>query len=165
MKKYTVVLIVLVLLFVTSCASRQDTNAKKGSVTGAAAGAMIGQAIGGDTESTLLGATIGSLLGYAIGQEMDRRDREQLNNTYERGVSGQTVTWVNPDTGVEYEVTPKPAQTYKNGDQVCRPAQVEITVDGKREKTTTTACRNQYGQWVLQQVELPTLLQHVIGLK
>ena len=150
MNKITFVLLSVVLLFVVSCSSHQDANARKGGVTGAAAGAMIGQAIGGDTESTLLGATVGSLLGYAIGQEMDRRDREQLNNTYERGVSGESVVWKNPDTGVEYEVTPKPAQTYKNGNQVCRPAEVEITVDGQKEKTTTTACRNQYGQWVLQ---------------
>lgn len=150
MKKITFTLLAFVVLFVVSCSTHQDTNARKGSLTGAAAGAMIGQAIGGDTESTLLGATIGSLLGYAIGQEMDRRDRERLNNTYERGVSGETVVWKNPDTGVEYEVTPKPATTYKNGDQVCRPAEVEITVGGKKETTTTTACRNRYGQWVLQ---------------
>lgn len=143
-------LLALVVLLVSSCSTHQETNTRRGTLTGAAAGAMIGQAIGGDTESTLLGATIGSLLGYAIGQEMDRRDRERLNNSYERGVSGQTVVWTNPDTGVEYEITPKPATSYDNGNRVCRPADVIITLDGKSERTTTTACRNRYGQWVLQ---------------
>ena len=150
MKRFILILLSLSVFLITSCSNYQDTNAKRGVLAGGAAGALIGQAIGGDTEATLLGTTIGALLGYAIGQEMDRRDRERLNNAYEYGNSGRRITWTNPDTGVEYGVTPH-RPSAGNGDyQVCRPAQLEIKVDGRTERATRTACRNNYGQWVLQ---------------
>ncbi len=158
MKKLILLFVSFSVFVMTSCSSTyqntntpiQDTNTTRGAVTGAAAGALIGQAIGGDTEATLLGATIGSLLGYAIGKEMDRRDRERLNHTYEYGHSGRTVAWTNPDTGVAYRVTPNRASAGMGDYQVCRPARVEIVVDGRTERTFRTACRNNYGEWVLQ---------------
>ena len=90
------------------------------------------------------------MLGYIVGNEMDKYDREQLNHVYERGVSGQTETWVNPDRGTQYQVTPQPAYSGPNN-QVCRKAEVTAIIDGKAEKTYTTACRDDYGQWQLQQ--------------
>ncbi|WP_028579706.1 glycine zipper domain-containing protein [Desulfogranum japonicum] len=146
MKLYTALTLVGLCLL-TSCANMN--KGQTGALGGAAGGALIGQAIGHNTEATLIGAAVGTMLGYIVGNEMDKYDKEQLNHVYERGMSNQPSSWVNPDTGSQYMVTPQPA--YQNaGGSPCRKAQIEAIIDGKREITNTTACRDQYGQWQLQ---------------
>ena len=139
------------LLFMTSCDQGVYTKGVQGAGMGAAGGAIVGQAIGRNTGGTLIGAAVGGLLGYIIGNEMDKHDREQLNSAYEYGPSGQPSAWRNPDNGNAYSVTPQPAYCDpSNADRPCRNAEILATIDGKTEKTYTTACRNENGQWVLQ---------------
>ncbi|MBP7516277.1 MAG: glycine zipper 2TM domain-containing protein [Desulfobulbus sp.] len=145
--KYVSVLALLFLLLLASCANRAQT----GAVGGAAAGALIGQAIGHNTGGTLIGAAVGTMLGYIVGSEMDKYDRQQLDHMYERGVSNQRSSWVNPDTGNQYTVTPQPAYQEPSSRRVCRRAEIEAIIDGRPERTYSTACRNEYGQWELQQ--------------
>jgi len=148
MKHFSVIILVVLSLFLASCA---DMNkAQKGAVGGAAGGALIGQMIGHNTESTLIGAAVGTMLGYIVGNEMDKYDREQLNHVYDRGISGNTSAWVNPDTGNQYRVTPQPAYSGPQN-QVCRKAEIQAVIDGKPETTYATACRDEYGHWQLQQ--------------
>ncbi len=116
-------------LSLASCADTNLTKGQQGAVGGAAAGAVIGQ---------------------AIGNEMDKYDRMQLNNAYESGPSGQPVSWVNPDSGTNYQVVPQPAYQNSKTNQVCRQADVMVTIDGQPQNTKTTACRNDQGQWQLQ---------------
>ena len=144
---YVSVLALLSLLLLASCANRAQT----GAVGGAAAGALIGQAIGHNTGGTLIGAAVGTMLGYIVGSEMDKYDRQQLDHMYERGVSNQRSSWVNPDTGNQYTVTPQPAYQDSSSRRVCRRAEIEAVIDGRPERTYSTACRNEYGQWELQQ--------------
>ncbi len=147
MKNLTLILVVVISLFLASCA---DMNkAQKGAVGGAAGGALIGQIIGHNTEATLIGMAVGTMLGYIVGNEMDKYDREQLNHVYERGVSNSPSSWVNPDSGNRYQVTPQPAT--KTGNKVCRKAEIQTVIDGKQETTYATACRDEYGQWQIQQ--------------
>lgn len=135
----------LVVLLCTSCANKAQTGAAGGAV----GGALLGQMIGKNTEATLLGAALGGLLGYVVGNEMDKQDRERLNNVYETSPSYNTSSWVNPDTGNKYAVTPQPA--YETPDnRVCRKAQIEAVIDGKKEITEAIACREN-GRWVIQQ--------------
>ena len=145
--KYVSVLALLFLMLLASCANRAQT----GAVGGAAAGALIGQAIGHNTGGTLIGAAVGTMLGYIVGSEMDKYDRQQLDHMYERGVSNQRSSWVNPDTGNQYTVTPQPAYQEPSSRRVCRRAEIEAIIDGRPERTYSTACRNEYGQWDLQQ--------------
>ena len=145
--KYVSVLALLFLLLLASCANRAQT----GAVGGAAAGALIGQAIGHNTGGTLIGAAVGTMLGYIVGSEMDKYDRQQLDHMYERGVSNQRSSWVNPDTGNQYTVTPQPAYQEPSSRRVCRRAEIAAVIDGRPERTYSTACRNEYGQWELQQ--------------
>ncbi len=145
--KYVSVLALLFLMLLASCANRAQT----GAAGGAAAGALIGQAIGHNTGGTLIGAAVGTMLGYIVGSEMDKYDRQQLDHMYERGVSNQRSTWVNPDTGSRYTVTPQPAYQEPSSRRVCRRAEIEAVIDGRPERTYSTACRNEYGQWELQQ--------------
>jgi surface antigen len=145
---YKNILVILIIVFL--CSSSLTTKGQKGAAGGAAGGAILGQLIGGDTEATLIGAAIGGLVGYIIGNEMDKYDREQLNKTYESTPSYEKSSWVNPDTGKEYAVTPQPAYQDSAHDRVCRKAEIEAVIDGKKEITEAVACREK-GSWVIQQ--------------
>jgi len=150
MRLIALTLVGAMLLLLTSCAEIDSmSKGAKGAAGGAAGGALIGQAIGRSTEATLIGMAVGTVLGYIVGNEMDKSDRQQLNHAYETGPSGQPVTWVNPDSGKNYQVTPQPAYTNTSTNQTCRKAELTGTVDGKPQTTVTTACRNAEGQWVL----------------
>lgn len=145
--KYLSMVALLFLLMLASCATKGQT----GAAGGAAAGALIGQAIGHNTGATLIGAAVGGALGYMVGNEMDKYDRDQLNRSYEQGPSNQRTSWVNPDNGNQYTVIPQPAYQNPSTNRVCRRAEIEAVIDGKSERTYTTACRDQYGSWELQQ--------------
>lgn len=145
--KHINIVALLFLLLLSSCATRGQT----GAVGGAAGGALIGQAIGHNTGATLIGAAVGGLLGYIVGNEMDKYDRDRLNNTYEQGASNQRSSWVNQDSGNRYAVTPEPSYQDSSSRRVCRRAEIEAIIDGEVERTYSTACRNQHGQWELQQ--------------
>jgi surface antigen len=147
MKKMKIIAVLPALFLLSSC--MMANKAQMGGAGGAAGGALLGQAIGHDTQSTLLGAAIGGMLGYVIGNEMDKYDRQMLNNVYESTPSGQTTSWVNPDHGNQYQVTPQPAYTGSNNQQ-CRKAEILAVIDGRTEKTYSTACRDMNGQWQLQ---------------
>nr|WP_321466585.1 glycine zipper domain-containing protein [uncultured Desulfobulbus sp.] len=135
----------IVLLLTSSCANKGQT----GALGGAAAGGLLGQIIGHSTGATLIGIAVGGMLGYIVGNEMDKYDRDRLTNVYEHGSSNQRSSWVNPDSGNRYTVTPKPA--YRNSSQqVCRRAEIRAVIDGKPQRTYSTACRNSYGDWELQ---------------
>ena len=147
-------MLIAVALLLTSCTGMQVDEGKKGqvgAVTGAVGGAVIGQAIGHNTEATLIGAAVGTMLGYMVGNEMDKYDRRQLNHVYESGISGHASQWVNPDTGNSYQVTPQPARRVgPDNNRICREAEIIATIDGRQEKTYTTACRDTSGRWILQ---------------
>jgi surface antigen len=147
MKSAISILALLCLLVCSSCANK----AQGGAATGAAAGALAGQAIGRNTGGTLIGAAVGGMLGYMIGNEMDKFDRDRLNNTYERAPSNRRSSWVNPDTGNRYTVTPQPAYQNPTMQRVCRRAEIEAVIDGRPQRTYSTACRDEYGGWQLQQ--------------
>lgn len=151
--KHVLPLLIVASLFLASCTNMGVVEGRKGQVgaaSGAAAGALIGQAIGHNTEATLIGTAVGGLLGYIVGNEMDKYDRQELNHVYERGVSNQSSSWVNPDTGNQYNVTPSPAYTNQSTNQICRQAEISALIDGRQETTYTTACRDNSGRWVLQ---------------
>jgi surface antigen len=138
--------LILIVFLLAGCA----TKAQTGGVGGAAAGAIIGQAIGHDTGSTLLGAAIGGMLGYVVGNEMDKADRQRLENVYEYTPDHTTTEWRNPNTGNQYEVTPQRTYVEPRTHYDCREVEILATIDGKAEKTYATACREN-GQWVIQQ--------------
>lgn len=147
MKKIQIITVLLSLFLLSSC--MMANKGQMGATGGAAGGALLGQAIGHDTNSTLLGAAIGGVLGYVIGNEMDKYDRQMLNNVYESTPSGQTKTWVNPDQGNQYQVTPQ-APYVSPQNQQCRQAEIRAIINGRPETTYTTACRDMNGQWQLQ---------------
>ncbi len=150
MKKILLILLPALVVSLSSCGD-QFNKAQKGAGLGAVSGAIVGQAIGRDKEATLLGAAVGTLLGYIVGNEMDKYDRRELNQAYEFGQSGRATTWRNPDNGNRYRVTPQPAYTDpRHPSRPCRRAEILATINGRTQKTYTTACRNRNGQWELK---------------
>ncbi len=150
MRKFTMFLLPFILLGLTSCAN-EYSKGQQGALIGAGSGAIIGQAIGRNKEATLIGVAVGTLLGYIVGNEMDKYDRQQLNHAYEFGPSGQSTAWRNPDNGKSYAVIPQQAYVQPSQpDKPCRRAEILATIDGRTEKTYTTACRNNNGNWELQ---------------
>lgn len=149
MKQLTALLLVCSAFLLMSCANTGLSKGQQGAIGGGAAGALIGQAIGHNTGGTLIGAAVGTMLGYIVGNEMDKYDRQQLSHVYERGVSGSPSAWVNPDSGNQYQVVPQPAYNGPS-QQVCRKAEIMAVIDGRQERTLSTACRDSQGNWVLQ---------------
>lgn len=151
MKKLILCLLPILILSLTSCANQQLSKGTQGAGVGAAGGAVIGQAFGRSTEATLIGAAVGTMLGYIVGNEMDKYDKKELNHAYEFGQSGQSTSWINPDSGNSYQVTPQPVYTSPQNSQApCRRAEILATIDGRTQTTYTTACRNSAGQWELK---------------
>ncbi|MEW6219760.1 MAG: glycine zipper domain-containing protein [Thermodesulfobacteriota bacterium] len=126
------------------------TKSQMGAAGGSVAGALIGQAIGRNTGGTLIGAAVGGMLGYIVGNEMDKYDQKQVTRVYESAPSGQPASWTNPDTGKQYTMTPRAAYQDSRTSQVCREAEIEATIDGRKEKVLSTACRDAAGNWVMQ---------------
>ena len=126
------------------CATKAQTGAGVGALGGALVGSLAGRSKHRERNAAI-GALIGGLIGYAVGNEMDKYDRARLNNTFERTPSYQTTTWVNPDTGNQYAVTPRPASRV-NG-RPCREAEIRGIINGRPETIMTTACRQSDGRW------------------
>ena len=142
MKYVCVVVALFLVLSLSSCATKMQS----GALGGGAVGAVIGQAVGHSAGATIFGAALGSMLGAIIGNEMDKNDRQRLTSSYE---SGRRSTWVNTTNGNQYTVTPEP--TYQNSsNQVCRQAEIDAVIDGKPQRTYSTACRDSQGYWRLQ---------------
>jgi len=135
-------------LVISGCSTRAESGAGIGALAGAAIGSQFGPAKN-RAESAIIGAFLGALAGSIIGDEMDRQDREQLSHVYESGRSHATTSWVNPDTGNQYRVTPKPVYSGQRG-RPCREARVDATINGKEQTVVTTACRSDDGMWELQ---------------
>lgn len=119
-----------------------------GAVIGATVGGVVGSQIGkgdGRAVATILGAVFGAVIGAQIGRDMDTADRACFGHAMELAKDKQKVTWVNPDTGVAYAVTP--GKGYKSGEQPCRNYTSRVTYKGKNETVKGKACRSDDGVW------------------
>ncbi len=158
MKKWTACLIIAVFsLGLAGCdPQRRGDKEVGGAILGGIAGGMLGSRVGkgrGRTAATVAGAIIGGLMGGSIGRQLDERDRllmgRRTQTTLERGKSGVTSTWVNPDTGNKGTITPRRTYTVrrKAGNTYCREFQQTITVGGRTEQAFGRACRQSDGTW------------------
>ncbi|OSM01644.1 putative 17 kDa surface antigen [Magnetofaba australis IT-1] len=132
-------------LALAGCANNAQQGAGVGALAGALAGSLTSKSKNKE-QNALIGAAIGGALGYMIGNEMDKADKQRLRDVYETSPSNKTSSWVNPDSGNQYRVTPKPAVTSRSG-QVCRDAEIEAVIDGRRETVVQRACRLPDGRW------------------
>ncbi len=145
-RMFAIILVVFLLAGTVSCADK----AQSGAGMGALAGGLVGSLVSGNKlTGALIGAGIGLALGYIIGNEWDKYDQQQMNRTLEHTPSGQSASWVNPDSGARYQATPQPA--YTQDGKVYRDVQLHGVVDGKEETVNAKAYRNPDGTWQLVQ--------------
>ncbi len=143
--KLSIVFGLATLLLLTGCnPSKQDI----GTVIGAGSGAFIGSQIGGGTgqlAAVAIGALLGGYLGSSIGQSMDELDQYKTQQVLESSPTGSTVAWNNPDSEIDYNVTP--TRTYESASGPCRDYTTEAVIDGRAEIVHGTACRGNDGSW------------------
>jgi surface antigen len=126
-----------------------ENRAQAGAGVGALGGGLVGSLVGpakNRGQNALIGAAVGGLAGYAVGNEMDKQDRQRVNQAYERTPDHQPVAWTNPNNGHQYTVIPR-STTQNAGGQPCRQAEIESIIDGRRETVVKMACRRPDGAW------------------
>ncbi len=137
---------------VAGCGPDGPSKADTGTVVGAVAGGIIGNQVGkgtGRVLATAAGAFVGGVVGHEIGRSMDEQDRMLAQRAeyeaLERGPSGVTRPWRNPENGHYGEVVP--SRAYKRAGNDCRDYTHTVYIDGRPRTMRGTACRNADGSW------------------
>jgi len=154
MKK--LLLVIGLTLFIGGCATQQQTGQTTGAIAGAVLGGLLGNAVdckGCLAIGSVVGAVAGSAIGGSIGRNMDQNDMRRVNNSINSTPTGQTSTWVNPDTNIKYGVTP--TKTYRDNrtNDYCREvtfSKSHVSGRQKHEEVYGNACRQPDGSWKLQ---------------
>jgi surface antigen len=76
---------------------------------------------------------------------MDEADRIKITQALEMSRADYTIRWYNPNTGIEYSVTP--ARTYETALGPCREFTAQAMIDGQRQSARGSACRQLNGIW------------------
>jgi len=126
--------------------NREDVGAVLGAVAGAAVGAEGTPDGGGRAVAVVVGTVIGAAIGAEIGRRMDKADRSCAGHALELAHEGQTVTWVNPASGVTWQLTPVAAPATTDG---CRKFRLVATGAFGLGEGRTIACPGEDGVWNL----------------
>ena len=137
---------------IAGCGPDGPTKADTGTVVGAVAGGIIGNQVGkgtGRVLATAAGAFVGGVVGHSIGRSMDDQDRmlaqQAEYEALERGQSGVSRPWRNPESGHYGEVVP--SRAYRRAGNDCRDYTHTVYIDGRPQTMRGTACRNPDGTW------------------
>lgn len=128
---------------------KQEIGAASGAVIGGVLGSNVG---GGKGQLIAVGAgtLLGALIGSEIGASLDRADQmyasRALETSYEAPV-GETVSWVNPESGNSGTYTPVQEGYGNETGRYCREYKQTIEVDGQQQEAYGTACENPDGSW------------------
>ncbi len=125
-----------------------------GTVMGGFVGGVVGYKIGknnGDKRiGMLLGALAGAFAGNEIGKNMDEADAQCTAQTLEHARDGQTISWHNPENGVNYKMTP--VDSYRKNDLECRRFVSVASSDRQHEKISREACKQADGHWEVAEI-------------
>jgi surface antigen len=120
-----------------------------GAALGGATGGLIGSNIGkgkGRTIATVGGVLVGLFVGGKIGRNMDQLDQACAGQVLERVPDRQTVVWQGQTANDGYWVTPTRSYEAGNG-RYCREYTSDAVIDGRKQRTYGTACRQDDGSW------------------
>ncbi len=150
LKHMTLVFMLLSIFALYGCET--TTHAQEGQVIGAVIGGVVGAQIGdgdGRTAAIILGTLAGSMIGQHIGQSMDDTDRMMAARTLNDNRTGEARTWVNPDTGYRYTVTP--TRTHQHASGPCREFRLDAEIGNRSDQDVYgTACLQADGSWLVQ---------------
>lgn len=158
MKKTGTVLALAAAVVLAGCQNMQDSPKQTvGTVLGAGTGALLGSKIGGgkgQLAGVAIGALAGAYIGSEIGKSLDNADKAMAQRTAQTSLetsrAGQTSSWRNPDSG--HSGTYTPVSTYRSASgQDCREYETTVTIDGRTERATGRACRQNDGTWQIVQ--------------
>ena len=128
------------------------SHAQQGEVIGGVIGGVLGAQIGdgsGRTAAIIVGTIAGSMIGRQIGDNMDETDRMKTAMVLNDARTGEGTTWVNPDNGNRYTVTP--TQTFEQTEGPCREFRLDARVgDQADQEVYGTACLQADGSWLLR---------------
>lgn len=153
-KKVTMSLLVAIFLLTTGLMVGCETtsHAQQGEVIGGVLGGVLGAQIGegrGRTAAIIVGTIAGAMIGRQIGENMDDTDRMQTAMVLNDARTGESTTWINPDNGNRYTVTP--TQTFEQGDGPCREFRLDARVgDQADQEVYGTACLQADGSWLVR---------------
>lgn len=121
-----------------------------GTVLGGVAGGIAGSHVGhgdGRKVATVAGAIIGAVIGGNIGRRMDRADNGCAYQALEFAAPGETVYWRNPDSQIEYGITP----ARLTRDRHSREYKASFVGGGAGQKSSSgIACRRNDGAWEIE---------------
>ncbi len=140
----------ITLALLASCGTM--SQADQGEIIGGVVGGVVGAQVGeghGRTAAIIVGTLAGAMIGRHIGESMDESDRMKTAKALNDSRTGTSTTWVNPDTGYEYTVTP--TRTYEASGGPCREFRLDASVgDSPDEEVYGTACLQADGSWLIQ---------------
>lgn len=121
-----------------------------GTVLGGVAGGIAGSHVGhgdGRKVATVAGAIIGAVIGGNVGRRMDRADNGCAYQALEFASPGETVFWRNPDSQIEYGITPARRSRRADGRE-CREYETSVVGGGASQMNSSgVACRRSDGSW------------------
>jgi surface antigen len=145
--RFLMAVVVVLAVALGGCAA-QGPREESGMVIGGLLGGILG-AQTGDRHlrpvAIIAGTLIGASIGGSIGANMDATDRLRAGQTLETVRTGVPSTWRNPDSGVQYQMTP--TKTIETAQGPCREYTMDALIGGKREQVYGTACRQADGSW------------------
>lgn len=150
MIRYTKIAVIACTVCLLSACNTAPTKQDQGVIIGAIAGGILGHQVGGGSGqvlATIIGTMAGAAIGGSIGRSMDDMDRQNTSMALENVRTGVPSSWVNPDSGYEYVVTP--TETYDSDAGPCREYTLDATIGGKTEQIYGTACRQADGSWLV----------------
>lgn len=146
------VVLVFATILTLSAGCETMSQADQGEVIGGVIGGVVGAQVGdgsGRTAAIIIGTLAGAMIGRHLGETMDDVDRMRTARTLNDARTGQSTTWVNPDTGYEYTVTP--TRTYDQSGGPCREFSLNATVGRQPDQEVYgTACLQADGRWLIQ---------------
>lgn len=151
MKKHLKVSLALVAAVFLAACSTAPSKQDQGVLIGAIAGGILGHQVGdgsGQVLATMFGTVAGAMIGGSVGRSMDETDQMKAAMALENVQTGVQTSWVNPDTGYEYAMTP--TRTYDSGTGPCREYTMDAMIGGRVEQIYGTACRQPDGSWQVQ---------------
>jgi len=143
-----VLLVLAGTLSLSGCATLDRGD--QGEIIGGVVGGVLGSQIGngdGQTAAIIIGTMAGSMIGRQIGDSMDAKDRLNTAVALNDNRTGQQTTWVNPDNGKRYTVTP--TRTFTDEFGPCREFRIDANLAGQPDQVNGTACLQPDGSWLI----------------
>ena len=128
------------------------SHGQQGEILGGVLGGVLGAKVGdgrGRTAAIIVGSIAGAMIGRHMGESMDDTDRMQTAVVLNGARTGEAASWVNPDTGYQYTVTP--TRTYEQSGGPCREFRLNATIGNQSDPDVYgTACLQADGSWLVQ---------------